>query len=112
MQAQVAQPYNETYIDYWRRNVSDQDPPDTEILFVGTKPSNGSPIHDRWWLTAGSGLRMGTSFRSIGTSADAELSELTSEVAASFEVEVNRLLRRELKEFKGEKLSYLSFNLD
>lgn len=87
-QEQVAEPYGHTYSQRWHSDFSSQDPPDTEIAVVGTKTGD-SPIHDRWWLTAGGGLRMGTSFRSLGVEKDAELSELSAETAAAFEQQVN-----------------------
>jgi hypothetical protein len=110
-QEQVAEPYAQTYIQRWRSDISSQDPPDTEIAVVGTKTGD-SPIHDRWWLTAGGGLRMGTSFRSIGVEKDAELSELAAETAAAFEQQVNGYLRRDVREHRGERLSYQAFALD
>ena len=111
-QEHVQHPYKETYIQHWRSQISLQDPPDTHIAVVGTKKTQGAPIHDRWWLTAGSGLRIGTSFRSLGVTKVAELSELSAETALGFENEVNRYLRMEAKEFNGEKLSYDIFTLD
>jgi len=107
----VAEPYAQSYIGHWRSSISSQDPPDTEIAIVGTK-SGDSPLHDRWWLTAGAGLRMGTSFRSIGVEKDAELSELPPESAAAFEQQVNGYLRRDVREHRGERLSYQAFALD
>jgi hypothetical protein len=112
LQEQVAQPYNASYLNYWRSAISAQDPPDTEITIVGTKVTQSSPIHDRWWLTKSAGLRMGTSYRSLGVAREAELSELSPETAAAFENEVNRYLRREVREHSGEKLSYSAFTLD
>jgi hypothetical protein len=92
--------------------MSAQDPPDTEVTIVGTKTTNKSPIHDRWWLTAGGGLRMGTSFHSLGVGGEAELAELSEEEAANCEREANRYLAREVREVDGEKLSYAGFTLD
>lgn len=111
MSENVEKPYPETYASYWRTNIADQDPPDTEIMLVGTQQTNDSPIHDRWWLTANSGLRLGTSFQSLGVGKVAELSELSEEVAVVFEATANGYLRKEIREHKGEKLKFVSFSL-
>jgi hypothetical protein len=110
-QLKVQQPYEDTYRNIWRTKIADQDPPDTEITFVGMQSSNESPIHDRWWLSNDSGLRLGTSLRSLGVGKDAELSELAAESVAIFEAIVNRLIRRETREYNGEKLKFVSFTL-
>jgi len=81
-------------------------------MLIGTQTTKASPIHDRWWITSGAGLRMGTSFRSLGVGKDAELSELSLESVEVFENTVNRYMRREVREHNGEKLSYLVFTLD
>jgi hypothetical protein len=112
MQEGVAQPYQESYISYWRTRISDQDPPDTEIVIVGTQTSRDSPIHDRWWLTRAAGLRMGTSFGSLGVGKDSELSEISPDSVPSYEANVNRYIQRETREYNGERLSYTTFTLD
>jgi hypothetical protein len=109
-QENVPEPYSHSFTQHWR-TISAQDPPDTEITLVGTK-SGDSPIHDRWLLTADSGLRMGTSYRSLGVAKDAELSEIAPQTAAAFEQLVNGYLRRDVREHRGEKLSYQAFSLD
>jgi hypothetical protein len=86
----VAQPWGEAYSAYWRTHISDQDPPNTEIFIVGTAPGGQLPVHDRWWLTSGCGLRCGTSFNGLGHSRDSEISLLSPEEAAVFEQEVDQ----------------------
>ena len=63
------------YLEQWRR-ISDQEPPDTEIVIVGTESSGKSPIHDRWWLTKGGGLKVGTSFNSLGITQDSTVTRI------------------------------------
>ena len=99
-------PLDETYRNHWRTRLSDQDPPDTEIVIVGTKSKHELPIHDRWWLTKGAGLRMGTSFHSLGVGRDSELSSLTSEDTLAFEREVDRYLTRSQRDHQGERMLY------
>jgi hypothetical protein len=104
-------PLDETYRNHWRTRLSDQDPPDTEIVIVGTKSKHVLPIHDRWWLTKGAGLRMGTSFHSLGVGRDSELSSLTSEDTLAFEREVDRYLTRSQRDHQGERMLYSAFTL-
>jgi hypothetical protein len=81
-------------------------------VIVGTQTKHDSPIHDRWWLTQGGGLRIGTSLNSLGRSKSSEISTLQPEAAANLEEEVNQYLQRPLKrEHNGERLLYSSFNL-
>jgi hypothetical protein len=107
----IEPPLDAAYRNYWHRNVSDQDPPDTEIVVAGTRNKHELPIHDRWWITRGSGLRMGTSFRSLGLGKDSELSRLAADEAEVFEKDVDRYLDRKEKEHLGEKILYVLFTL-
>jgi len=102
----VVQPWGEAYSAYWRTHISDQDPPNTEIFFVGTAPGGQLPVHDRWWLTSGCGLRCGTSFNGLGHSRDSEISLLSPEEAEVFEQEVDQYLLRKKREHRGERLLY------
>ncbi len=102
----VAQPWGEAYSAYWRTHISDQDPPNTEIFIVGTAPGGQLPVHDRWWLTSGCGLRCGTSFNGLGHGRDSEISLLSPEEAEVFELEVDQYLLRKKREHRGERLLY------
>ena len=106
----VEWPLAEYYQSFWKRHFSEQEPPHTELVVVGGK-SGDLPVHDRWWLTKDSGLRMGTSFNSIGINKDSEISELTA-----FEVDdrlhqTQEFISRIKREHLGEKLSYQFFEL-
>lgn len=48
-----------------RMSAQFQNPPETDIIVVGTQ-SGKTPIHDRWWLTKGAGIAIGTSLNSLG----------------------------------------------
>jgi hypothetical protein len=103
--------WEEVYCTYWRLHVSSvQDPPDTEITVIGTITRGESPVHDRWWLTEGSGIRVGTSFNGLGNSLS-EISILSPEVAATREREVDNYLQWLVREYKGEKLQRWVFPL-
>jgi hypothetical protein len=110
-QSQISIPWEEAYRTYWRLRVSEQDPPDTEIVITGTKSSEELPIHDRWWLTRGGGIRMGTSFNALGIKKDSEISYLTEEEAAIREAGVDCYLRRKKREHRGERVTYSLFTL-
>jgi hypothetical protein len=112
MDLRLSKPWEETYRDYWISRISDQQPPSTEIVVVGTQTKQESPVHDRWWLTAGGGFRMGTSFNSLGITKISEISRLSIQEAQSREAEIRQYLQRPFKqEFKGERLFYSTFNL-
>lgn len=97
------------YSAAWRR-LCEHAPPETEILVIGTEDKGVAPFHDRWILSKGVGLRMGTSFNSLGN-RDSEISALGGEEVASLEKTVERYLSRQVKEFKGERVRYEIFEL-
>jgi hypothetical protein len=107
----VPQPQDEAYLAHWRLKVSDQDPPETEIVIAGIEESGKSPIHDRWWLTSGGGVRVGTSYNSLGLTRDSEISILSPEEAEMREIEVDQCLRRVKREHEGKKVQYSLFTL-
>jgi hypothetical protein len=109
-QEELSKSWDEVYRIAWRR-LSDQDPPDTEIVIVGLEGTGDSPIHDRWILTRGSGIRMGTSFGSLGLQKDSDLSILAKEEAHARESELDLYLQRKKKECQGSRLSYTLFSL-
>jgi hypothetical protein len=91
--------------------ISSMEPPDTEINVISVRGKGDSPIHDRWWVTKGSGLRLGTSLNSLGEGKDSDISVLTAPEASEREIEIRRFLDRNVREFKGEKVLYKLFNL-
>ena len=102
--------YEELYRREWRR-VSDQDPPDAQIVIAAVRPTGDSPIHDRWWLTANSGLRLGTSYNSIGISKDSEISYLRTDELNERELEITECLYGIKRIHKNAKIDYTSFSL-
>lgn len=106
----VPLPYNESFQNAWKAIV-DQEAPETEIVAAGLRGSGNPPIHDRFWLTRGAGLRIGTSFKSLGEGKDSEISVLSETDAATAEIEIDKYLNRIEKEHLGVKLEYQLFNL-
>jgi len=105
------QPWEETFRTHWRMRVSDQDPPDTTIVVVGSEDSGRSPIHDRWWLTNEAGLGLGTSFNSLGRGGTSEVRLLSQLEADAKERELEPFLRMERRDSNRERLRYTSFSL-
>ncbi len=101
----------EAYRSHWRLNISSQDPPDSEIVIIGTRTKHEFPIHDRWWFTDGEGVRMGTSFRSLGVNQVSEFTPLRSLEVRELERVVDGYLTRATRSHNGEKILYSSFNL-
>ncbi len=109
---EIRTPWEDAYRDHWLLKVSDQQPPFTEIVIVGTKRKHESPIHDRWLLTNGGGLRIGTSINSLGVTKISEISKLSPEEAALREAEVNQYIQLPRKQgHEGDRLLYTVFNL-
>lgn len=109
---EIRTPWEDAYRDHWLLKVSDQQPPFTEIVIVGTQRKHESPIHDRWMLTNGGGLRIGTSINSLGVTKTSEISKLSPEEAALREAEVNQYIQLPRKqEHEGDRLLYTLFNL-
>jgi hypothetical protein len=99
----------ELYQRQWRR-ISDQSPPRNEIVVVGT-PGGDLPIHDRWWLTRGRGLRLGTSFNSLGAKKESEISVLAELEARQLEQEIDEYLNFRKREHDGERLNIHAFSI-
>jgi hypothetical protein len=112
LQSGVPQPWDQSYRDFWRLRISDLEPPETDIVIVGTKSGGELPVHDRWILTRGSGLRLGTSLNSIGKNRYSEISVLSSDEAEELEKIANSYLFREKRDHEGERLQYAVFTLN
>lgn len=107
----IERPFRMTYSRSWRTQISDQDPPDCEIMVLGYAGTGKSPIHDRWWVTNGSGLLTGTSLRSLGTDRMSEIRVLSEEEACAREAEIDEYLFRRIRHNNGKKIEYDLFNL-
>lgn len=103
--------WQKTYIEYWHQHFSDQEPPPTEIGVIGIQRTGEFPVHDRWWLTTGAGIRLGTSFNGLGIGKDSEISALTAEEVVERNFETEQYLQRTKREHLGQKLSFTFFSL-
>jgi len=109
-QDNLSQPWDEAYRSHWR-HISDQNPPETEVIIVGFESSGELPIHDRWWITQNSGLSFGTSFNSLGINKTSEVLILSIEESKLRENEINQYISCEKRIHKNERLTYNLFSL-
>jgi hypothetical protein len=109
LSSQISQPWEESFRLKWRLS-SDQEAPDTRIIVAGLR-NGDSPIHDRWWITRGAGLRLGTSFNSIGTTKDSELTQISSKELPEFEADIDTCISLEKRGRNAEKVTYSSFTV-
>lgn len=93
----------------WKR-ISDQSPPETEIIAIGTEGEEKSLFHDRWLLTKNSGLRIGTSLNSLGISKVSEISEMDSTQSSGHEQNLDRYYAKQ-KSISGQRFSYWQFSV-
>jgi hypothetical protein len=85
--------------------VIDQDPPVTEVVAVTRAGFGDSLIHDRWIISNGEGLRIGTSFNSLGVAKLSEISHLTTEEVNEVSAEMGKFIKRE-RVISGSRVEY------
>lgn len=94
----------------WKRQC-DQDPPETEIIAMGYAEEQARHvIHDRWLITGDAGLRLGTSFNSLGENKLSEISVIDSGRVRDLKEQLGQYLRRQ-RSVDGAKLQYITFTL-
>ena len=95
---------------YWRQDFSDQAPPSTKIVVVGT-PTGELATHNRWIISETSGFRLGTSINSLGVGKDAELTALSPAEVRERKQETLAYVNRDKKEHLGKRLNFNFFDL-
>ncbi|HDR8962472.1 TPA: ATP-binding protein [Burkholderia vietnamiensis] len=100
----------EVFRDAWD-DLCDGAPPQTEIVVIGFGTEGKHPIHDRWILSTGGGLRLGTSPNSIGLLRISEISEMDTDQAAEKLRAIEMILDRNTRHWEGHKLHRSRFNL-
>lgn len=110
-QKNIQEPWRDTYRNFWRMKISDQDPPDTEIIVIGTQSQNTSPIHDRWLITESNGLRLGVSFNELGVNKSCLITVLSENEAQNVNKELDQYVNRSRREYNGERLEYTVITL-
>lgn len=102
--AGYVRPFVEAYQLEWNRLSSSQ-PPDTELLFVGTPGDDPAPFHDRWWLTDVGGIRLGTSVDGLGSRLS-EVSVMSAAETARCSDKIAQFVDRSARQFRGQKVTY------
>lgn len=110
-QGHVPRPYREAYLNAWKSQYREVEPPDADIVIVGLGNSGRSPVHDRWIVSHRGALVVGTSFNGLGRDREATIVVCSNAEAKRLEAQVDPYLNSEARYVNGEKLSYESFNL-
>src|SRR5579883_1729602 len=106
----VADPWEDAYRQKWAL-LSEQGARFTNIVFLGMEHTQKSPIHDRYLLTQGRGLCIGTSFNGIGRNSQSKISECSTEEATSIQQEINAFLQGRTRMVQGERVLVSAFYL-
>lgn len=104
----VLKPWSDSFREHWRIQVSDANPPDTTFVVAGIQGSDSLPIHDRWWLTKNSGLRLGTSLNGLGNRSS-EISVMDSVEAELRETEVRQYISMSKRKHNENRVLYEIF---
>ncbi|MBW6465440.1 MAG: hypothetical protein K0B06_02935 [Brevefilum sp.] len=99
------------FFDYWKFHVSHSAPPPTEVVLASLETTQVSPIHERWWISENSGLRIGNSSHSLGKSRVSEINDLSPDEAEQRKEQIKRFSVFREREFKGQRINYQSFTL-
>ncbi len=107
----VPEPIAGSFRSAWRIRFSAADPPPTVLLFVRTADRGVFPLHDRWILSDSSGLRLGTSLKSLGRGRTSEISCLELTEVTGVRDSVEAYLRQSVRDYRGERIVYDLFSL-
>lgn len=100
---------DERFLESWRV-IKDQDPPVTQIIAVSHADSIKTPLHDRWLLCESNGVRLGTSFNSIGTGRLSEISKLDDEEFNAIKSNLMQFINQRPM-VEDVRVRYLTFSL-
>lgn len=101
---------SDVFLSAWKQQC-DQDPPDTEIIAMAyTEEQAKHVIHDRWLITGDAGLRLGTSFNSLGENKLSEISVIDSTRVKDLREQLGQYVRRQ-RTVDGAKLQYSTFTM-
>lgn len=101
----------DAFLDAWQERF-DTDPPKARFGIVGFGVSGKHPIHDRWVVAQGSGIRLGSSINSIGLSRISDISEIDAFDAAERVQEIEYFFNSPSRIFASERLSVSYFDLN
>ena len=98
-----------SYRQAWRQ-LCEHSPPFTEVFIVAFSQTGKAPFHDRWILSKSTGIRLGTSFNSLGE-RDTEISSLNLNQLTQVKRMLKKYETREIREVEGNQLTYQLFDL-
>lgn len=95
----------------WKR-ISVENIPYINITFCNIVNESKCPFHDRWIITKNGGLRIGTSFNSLGISRDSEISIISAiESDNIYQTILRGYSERSKREHNFQKIEYKSYTL-
>ncbi len=98
------------YLSKWRQ-LSDDEPPPTDIIVLALEPKGDSPIHDRWLISKNAALRLGTSIKTKVNKVT-ELSEIDPSRIGSIKNTIYKYISLDApKMINGKRLRKESFTL-
>jgi len=98
------------FLQAWREQ-SDQAPPETEVIATAyVEHPQKNVIHDRWLLTEGAGLRLGTSFSSLGEGKLSEISEIDTGRVGDIAEQLGRYIAKQ-RIVDAARIHYSTFTL-
>jgi hypothetical protein len=104
----VPMPYDTAYAEEWKK-LSRHNPPETDIVIAGLSQTMDCPVHERWIIARGAGLRMGGSFSGLGGARLTEISPLSD--VESKEAILDEYLNHRVRESDGQRVRYFGFSL-
>jgi hypothetical protein len=97
------------YSNHWRQLTQAQ-PPFIELYVCQSELDNRSPLHDRWMVSDGAGLSIGSSFNSLGTTR-CFIDYLQPAAARLRAAEFEKLVLKQMKTPDGQRVKYLNFSV-
>lgn len=102
--------WEDAYRSWWRQR-TDLDPPEIGITVAGFERSKQSPIHDRYIITDGGILKLGTSLNSIGIVRASQVDELDHSGVSDVESLVAEYLSGSRLRDANDRIKYHTFSL-
>ena len=105
--------FSEEFLDYWKAQISSENPPYTIFTAAGIKGSNDSPFHDRYILGEKAGVQIGGSINGLGKKKDMVITELSEEIVQKMNEYFNNFFSTNLKYFRENNvdLSLVTFGI-
>jgi len=95
----------------WRK-ICEQEPPKTEITIVydAADSRKHAPFHDRWLLSKGVGLNLGTSYNSLGKNLST-IRQMSDRELRDINEKIEPYRKGRMREIEGKRLVYIKFEL-